>query len=30
MIIVTGYPATDAMVPVISKEPLDKIANFKE
>jgi len=30
MIIVTGYPADDARVPVIGKEPLDKIATFKE
>lgn len=29
MIIVTGYPADDAKVPVISKEPLEKIATFK-
>jgi nitroreductase len=29
MLIVTGYPADDAMVPVIGKEPLDRIASFK-
>ena len=29
MIIVTGYPADDAKVPVIGKEPLEKIATFK-
>lgn len=30
MLIVTGYPAADAKVPVIGKQPLDKIANFLE
>jgi iodotyrosine deiodinase len=30
MIIVAGYPEEGAMVPVISKEPLEKIATFKE
>jgi hypothetical protein len=30
MIIVAGYPAEDATVPVISKQPLDEIATFKE
>jgi len=30
MIIVAGYPADDATVPVIGKEPLDKIATFKD
>lgn len=30
MIIVAGYPADDAMVPVISKEPLEEIATFKD
>jgi iodotyrosine deiodinase len=30
MIIVAGYPQEGAMVPVISKEPLEKIATFKE
>jgi nitroreductase len=30
MIIVAGYPADDARVPVIGKEPLEKIATFKE
>jgi len=30
MIIVTGYPADDATVPVISKQPLDEIATFKD
>ena len=30
MLIVTGYPADDAEVPVIGKEPLEKIATFKE
>ena len=29
MLIVTGYPAEDAMVPVIGKEPLERIASFK-
>jgi len=29
MLIVTGYPADDAMVPVIGKEPLERIASFK-
>jgi iodotyrosine deiodinase len=29
MVIVVGYPACDATVPVISKEPLSKIATFK-
>jgi nitroreductase len=29
MLIVTGYPADDAMVPVIGKEPLERIATFK-
>jgi hypothetical protein len=29
MLIVTGYPADNAMVPVIGKEPLDRIASFK-
>jgi iodotyrosine deiodinase len=28
MLIVTGYPADDAKVPVISKRPLDEIATF--
>lgn len=28
MLIVTGYPAADAKVPAIGKEPLDKIATF--
>lgn len=28
MLIVTGYPASDARVPVIAKEPLDNIATF--
>lgn len=28
MLIVTGYPAADARVPVIGKEPLDRIATF--
>lgn len=30
MIIVTGYPAPDATVPVIGKEPLERIATFVE
>jgi len=30
MLIVTGYPAADAKVPVISKRPLDEIATFKD
>lgn len=30
MLIVTGYPATDAEVPVITKEPLERISTFKE
>jgi len=30
MLIVTGYPAADAKVPVIGKEPLDRIATFRE
>ncbi len=30
MIIVTGYPDAAAMVPVIGKEPLDKIATFED
>ena len=30
MVIVAGYPADDARVPVISKEPLEKIATFKD
>lgn len=30
MLVVTGYPAEDAEVPVIGKEPLEKIATFKE
>ena len=30
MIIVAGYPADNATVPVISKEPLNRIATFKE
>ena len=30
MLIVTGYPADDAKVPVISKRPLDEIATFKD
>lgn len=30
MLIVTGYPADDAMVPVIGKQPLNQIATFKE
>ena len=30
MIIVAGYPADDATVPVIGKEPLYKIVTFKE
>jgi iodotyrosine deiodinase len=30
MIIVAGYPADDAQVPVISKQPLNQIATFKE
>jgi nitroreductase len=30
MIIVAGYPADNARVPSITKEPLDKIATFKE
>ena len=30
MIIVTGYPADDATVPVISKQSLDEIATFKD
>jgi len=30
MIIVAGYPADDATVPVIGKQPLDKIATFRE
>ena len=29
MLIVTGFPAEDATVPVISKEPLESIATFK-
>ena len=29
MLIVTGFPAEDATVPVISKEPLDNMATFK-
>jgi hypothetical protein len=29
MIIVAGHPAEDATVPVIGKEPLEKIATFK-
>ncbi len=29
MLIVTGYPAGDAVVPVIGKEPLARIATFK-
>jgi len=30
MIIVAGYPDKNATVPVIGKEPLNKIATFKE
>jgi len=30
MIIVAGYPAEKATVPVISKQPLNKIATFKD
>jgi hypothetical protein len=30
MIIVTGYPADAATVPVIGKQALDKIATFKD
>lgn len=30
MLIVTGYPAADAEVPVIGKEPLENIATFLE
>ena len=30
MIIVAGFPASDAVVPVIGKEPLNRIATFKE
>ena len=30
MLIVTGYPASDAEVPVIGKEPLENIATFLE
>lgn len=30
MLIVTGYPATGAEVPVITKEPLERIATFRE
>ena len=30
MIIVAGYPADDATVPVIGKQPLDKTATFRE
>jgi len=30
MIIVAGYPAENATVPVISKQPLDKITTFKD
>jgi len=30
MLIVTGYPAENAEVPVIGKQPLDRIATFKE
>jgi len=28
MIIIAGYPAEDATVPVITKEPLENIATF--
>ena len=30
MLIVTGYPENDAKVPVIGKQPLEKIATFRE
>lgn len=30
MLIVAGYPAENAMVPVIGKEPLDRISSFRE
>jgi hypothetical protein len=30
MLIVTGFPSSDAKVPVIGKEPLENIATFKE
>jgi nitroreductase len=30
ILIVTGYPAEDAMVPSISKRPLDEIATFQD
>jgi len=30
MLIVTGYPAEDAKVPVIGKNPLEKIASFRD
>jgi iodotyrosine deiodinase len=30
MLIVTGYPAENAMVPVITKKPLDRISSFRE
>jgi len=30
MIIVAGYPADDATVPVIGKKSLDEIATFKD
>ena len=30
MLIVTGYPAEDAKVPVIGKNPLEKISSFRE
>ena len=30
ILIVTGYPAENAMVPVIGKEPLDRISSFRE
>jgi hypothetical protein len=30
MLIVTGYPAPDAMVPRLSRKSLDEIATFRE
>jgi hypothetical protein len=30
MLIVVGYPGDEARVPVIGKEPLDRIVTFKE
>ena len=30
LVLVVGYPAEDAAVPVITKKPLDEVASFAE